>query len=124
MMMAALRLACAVLGLAWALTGGAALAAGPVIEKARGGVCVDDPEVMRRNHPELLEHQRNETVHRGVRDPRASLKGCVECHAGAQSGSVAKAETNFCVSCHSYAAVKIDCFECHTPQVVAQQGAK
>ena len=98
---------------ALALAGGAALAAGPVIEKARGGTCVDDPEVMRRLHPELLKHQRNETVHRGVRDARASLKGCVECHAGAQSGSVATAKTDFCVSCHSFAAVKVDCFECH-----------
>jgi hypothetical protein len=48
-----------------------------------------------------------------VRDARASLKGCVECHASAQSGSVATAKTDFCVSCHSFAAVRIDCFECH-----------
>ena len=26
---------------------------------------------------------------------------------------MAQAKTDFCVSCHSYAAVKIDCFECH-----------
>jgi hypothetical protein len=26
---------------------------------------------------------------------------------------VAAARTDFCVSCHAYAAVKIDCFECH-----------
>ena len=30
-----------------------------------------------------------------------------------ETGSVAAAPTNFCVSCHSYAAVKLDCFECH-----------
>ena len=113
--MSTLRPAFAALGLAMALAGGVALAEGlgPPIDKARGGSCVDDPEVMRRVHPDLLKHQRTETVHRGVRDQRASLKGCVDCHASKTSGSVAAAKTDFCVSCHSYAAVKIDCFECH-----------
>lgn len=86
---------------------------GPVIEPARGTQCVADPAFMRRNHMDLLKHQRNETVHLGVRDARASLKGCIECHASQASGSVATAKTDFCVSCHSYAAVKVDCFECH-----------
>ena len=85
----------------------------PLIEPARGEACVADPAFMRRNHMQLLKHQRDETVHLGVRDERASLKGCIECHAGAASGSVAQAPGDFCVSCHSFAAVKIDCFECH-----------
>lgn len=86
----------------------------PAIQPARGGACVADPAFMRRNHMDLLRHQRNETVHRGVREARASLKGCIECHASAETGSVAVARTDFCVSCHSYAAVKVDCFECHS----------
>jgi|PlaIllAssembly_1097288.scaffolds.fasta_scaffold380885_2 hypothetical protein len=85
----------------------------PVIEPARGQACVADPAFMRRNHMQLLKHQRDETVHLGVRDARASLKGCIECHASSSSGSVAQAPGDFCVSCHSFAAVKIDCFECH-----------
>ncbi len=95
----------------------AASALQPLVQPARGGQCVADPAFMRRNHMDLLKHQRNETVHRGVRDPRASLKGCIACHASAQTQSVATAETDFCVSCHSYAAVKVDCFECHTSKV-------
>jgi formate-dependent nitrite reductase cytochrome c552 subunit len=75
---------------------------------------VADPAFMRRNHMDLLKHQRNETVHLGVRDARASLKGCIECHASKATGSVAAAKTDFCISCHSYAAVKVDCFECHS----------
>ncbi|MDP3083242.1 MAG: hypothetical protein Q8N44_06075 [Rubrivivax sp.] len=90
-----------------------ATATRPAIEPARGGECVADPAFMRRNHPELLKHQRNQTVHQGVRDPRASLKGCIECHASKASGSVAVAKTDFCISCHSFVAVKVDCFECH-----------
>ena len=85
----------------------------PAIQPARGGECVADPAFMRRNHMDLLKHQRKETVHLGVKDARVSLKGCIECHASAETGSVATAKTDFCVSCHSYASVKVDCFDCH-----------
>jgi predicted CXXCH cytochrome family protein len=99
----------------------------PAIERATAGTqCVEDPAFMRRNHMTLLKHQRNETVHRGVRQARDSLQGCIACHASAKTGSVAQAKTDFCVGCHSYTAVQIDCFECHAskPQHgVAQTGA-
>jgi hypothetical protein len=121
------RRAAALLALAIAAWTGAALAQAtasprvpkPVIEKARGEQCVADPAFMRLNHMDLLKHQRNETVHRGVRDPRASLKGCIECHASSATGSVAAAPTDFCASCHGYAAVKVDCFECHASKPAA-----
>jgi predicted CXXCH cytochrome family protein len=99
----------------------------PVIEPARAGTqCVADPATMRRDHPSMLKHQRDDTVHGGIRGAKASLKECIACHASPASGSVAKSETNFCVACHSYAAVTIDCFECHTSkaQTVASQGMK
>lgn len=85
----------------------------PVIEPATGGQCVADPAFMRRNHMDLLKHQRDDTVRAGDRAGRFSLQACIQCHASQKTSSVAQAETNFCVSCHSYAAVKIDCFECH-----------
>jgi predicted CXXCH cytochrome family protein len=88
----------------------------PVIEAARGGQCVEDPAYMRRNHMELLKHQRDDTMHGGIRGAKYSLKTCIECHASQASNSVTATSTNFCVSCHSYAAVKIDCFECHATQ--------
>ena len=91
----------------------------PVIEPARGQACVADPAFMRRNHMQLLKHQRDETVHLGVRDARASLKGCIECHASSATGSVAAAPSDFCASCHAYAAVKVDCFECHAGKPAA-----
>jgi hypothetical protein len=91
----------------------------PVIEPARGGQCVEDPATMRRDHMKFLKHQRDETVHGGVRGAKHSLKACIECHASQTSQSVAATKTNFCVSCHSFAAVKIDCFECHATQPAA-----
>lgn len=92
----------------------------PVIERAaQGGQCVADPAFMRRNHGDLMKHQRDETVRVGARDGRFSLKACVQCHASPETHSVAQAPTDFCVSCHAYAAVKIDCFECHASRPVA-----
>ena len=86
----------------------------PVIEPARAGTqCIADPATMRREHPAMLEHQRDLTVRSGIRGKKASLKACIDCHASPVTASVAKIDTNFCVSCHVYAAVRIDCFECH-----------
>lgn len=102
-----------VVPLACLLAATAALAQ-PVIERATSGMqCVADPVFMRRNHMDLMKHQRDDTVHAGARDGRFSLKQCVACHASRETGSVAAGPNDFCVSCHSYAAVKIDCFECH-----------
>jgi len=96
----------------------------PAVEPARRGAqCIADTEFMRRHHMELLSHQRDKTVHQGVRGADASLQGCISCHASTRTGSVAKAPADFCVACHAYAAVQIDCFDCHastpTPTAVA-----
>ncbi len=85
----------------------------PGVKIEKGGACVAPTEEMRRNHMKMLFHQRDKTVRQGMREPRFSLKGCVECHAGRDTGSVLGKE-GFCSSCHAYASVKIDCFECHS----------
>jgi hypothetical protein len=81
---------------------------------AKGDKCVRDTEYMRRNHMSLLKHQRDETMHKGIRTTQYSLKGCVDCHASPKNNSVIGTSENFCQGCHSYAAVKLDCFECHS----------
>jgi hypothetical protein len=86
----------------------------PVVKIENSGDCVAPTAEMRRNHMKMLLHQRDETVHEGIRTKRFSLKGCVDCHASRKTGSVL-GKDGFCASCHAYAAVKIDCFECHTP---------
>ncbi len=86
----------------------------PLIEPARGGQCLEDPDFMRRNHPELLKHQRDETLRGGVRTEKHSLKACIACHASPTTGSVASKNTDFCISCHTFTGVKMDCFGCHT----------
>lgn len=99
----------------------------PAVAPARAGTrCVEDPALMRRAHMGMLQHQRDDTVRGGVRGAKHSLKDCVDCHAGAASSSVAAQAGDFCVACHRYAAVTIDCFECHSARpraAVAKAGS-
>ena len=97
----------------------------PVIEAAKGEQCVESTEFMRRNHMVLLKHQRDDTTHKGIRTTKYSLKGCIDCHASRKNNSVVGSDQNFCQSCHSYAAVKLDCFECHAskPKAPAERAA-
>ena len=88
----------------------------PAIPKGQGDTCVEETGFMRRNHMDLLDHQRDETVLKGVRSSQYSLTECLSCHAvyGADSIAVTVASpSHFCRSCHDYVAVNIDCFQCH-----------
>jgi len=82
------------------------------------GVCVAPVDVMRRDHMEFILHQRDETTEKGIRTSEHSLKQCVSCHAiKDDKGEYIRVDDpsnkHFCASCHEYAAVKIDCFQCH-----------
>ena len=92
-----------------------------IIEKP--GQCVADTQRMRREHPEMLKHQRDKTMHEGIRTSQFSLNGCVECHASSKTRSVL-GEQGFCQSCHDYAGIKLDCFECHASKPKLAAGAK
>jgi hypothetical protein len=96
----------------------------PVIAISAPGKCVEDTQFMRSNHMDLLTHHRDRTVREGVRTTRHSLANCVACHASPQTGRVTGSNDAFCESCHRYAAVKLDCFECHADRpAVASAGA-
>lgn len=100
------------------LVGAPALAGeiGPVIPKASGKPHPEGNLYMRINHMKLMVHDRDETVRLGDRDISQSLKACVECHAvNGDDGQPVSAEDDrhFCRVCHDFAAVKVDCFECH-----------
>jgi hypothetical protein len=86
----------------------------PKLDIGKGGRCVEDPKFMRSNHMMLILHQRDETVRNGIRGSKYELTNCVDCHASNQNHSVLGTNENFCQGCHAYAAVKIDCFECHS----------
>jgi hypothetical protein len=85
----------------------------PKLEKGKGEKCVEDTQFMRKNHMDLLKHQRDDTMRKGIRTTKHSLKKCVECHASEKTGSVAATKEDFCAACHSYASVKLDCWDCH-----------
>ncbi len=88
----------------------------PVVPKAAGEAHPEGNEFMRINHMKLMVHDRDDTVLLGDRNVKYSLKECVACHAvmGPDARPVSvKSDQHFCRTCHEFAAVKIDCFQCH-----------
>ncbi len=96
----------------------------PATPKAfKGEQCVEPVGKMRRLHMEYLLHQRDETLRQGIRGKKYSLRACIECHAVPEKpGAVERSVEPFCASCHKYAAVRIDCFECHTAKAEGNGG--
>ena len=88
----------------------------------KGDKCVAPTAVMRRDHMQFILHQRTLTVHEGIRTKRFLLTNCVDCHADPKTHTVL-GKNGFCASCHAYAAVKIDCFSCHSPSPENPAGA-
>lgn len=116
-----LTLAGAALSSALLLGGCEAEALGPEIPPAKGEQCVEPTEVMRRSHMEFILHQRDDTVHDGIRSSKHSLEGCLDCHVQPTAeGKYPRFpdKDHFCSSCHIYAAVEIDCFQCHADHPV------
>ena len=100
-------------------------AAVPVIPKALADAEKGHAELMRRDHMDLMIHKRDETVHQGVRTKRYSLKACIACHAVLDNEKQPVSYSNpkhFCRTCHDYAAVTIDCFQCHTSKPPSSTG--
>jgi hypothetical protein len=89
----------------------------PKPPRGQGEACVADADYMRRFHGDELMRQRDQTLRLGIRGGKYSLTGCLDCHAvkGADGQPVDyEHPKHFCQSCHGYAAVRIDCFDCHS----------
>ena len=81
--------------------------------------CVEPTADMRANHMEYILHKRDQTMHEGIRTKQHSLVECINCHVSpAPDAPRVSSEKHFCNSCHTYAAVKIDCFQCHADRPV------
>jgi hypothetical protein len=97
---------------------------GPFIPKAQRRFseaqgCVEPTEEMRKNHMEYILDQRDATVHEGIRTRQHSLEECINCHVSdAPDAPRVDSEKHFCNSCHTYASVTIDCFQCHADRPV------
>ncbi|MGB5831153.1 MAG: sulfur reduction protein DsrJ [Thiohalocapsa sp.] len=111
-----------VMGLVWALFALAVQAedvGGFVLESSKAATldnCVEPTEYMRRNHMELIRHQRDTTVYGGIRSTKHSMAGCVTCHVGYGSDRQplpVNGDHQFCEACHDYVAVTLNCFDCH-----------
>ena len=87
----------------------------PALSLPAGEQCVEESDVMRRQHMHLLHREKEAAVRQGVRSPERGLQGCVDCHAGPATDYAGQpaGDVAFCASCHSYSAVRTDCFQCH-----------
>ncbi len=105
----------------------------PIVPKAKAKanpktLCVRDVKDMRKNHMKYLLHQRDETMYKGIRTKKDSLARCISCHVTKDAkGNYPNfgEDKYFCSSCHNYAAVKVDCFDCHNskPTVASRTGS-
>lgn len=80
--------------------------------------CVKPTDFMRRNHMELIKHQRDETVRKGIRATDHKLASCIECHVrhDAQGKPVpVNAPGQFCAACHQFVGEHLNCYQCHSP---------
>lgn len=98
----------------------------PTIPKA-SGEDVHKGVSIRTEHMNLLLHQRDETMRKGLRPKNERLQACMSCHAvkGEDEHAVNyESPKHFCRTCHDYVAVKVDCFECHASQPDAKEVRK
>ena len=113
-----------------ALFTGLATADGSKVPPPKGEQCVEDTEYMRSHHFETVLHQRDKTVIEGIRTTKHSLKNCIECHITPNAAGLyarySNKEEHFCATCHTYTAVKIDCFDCHAdrPEVAVREALR
>jgi hypothetical protein len=84
-----------------------------LLAEARGDQCVEPTDVMRRDHMKILMHERDEAKRYGRRNPQHSFVGCVDCHVS-PAATRDDPSTHFCMACHQFNAVRMDCFQCHT----------
>jgi hypothetical protein len=100
---------------AWA-EDGAGRTPAPHPARGKGDHCVMPTEFMRRNHMLMMYAHRKDVLVEGIRTTKFNISGCVNCHAvKGEDGQPVSFDNpkHFCRSCHTYAAVQIDCFECH-----------
>jgi|GEM_PF-7134200 len=108
--------------------------ANEVHDKFHGDICAKDKKSsecleaknwIRRYHMDLLLQHRDQTLRFGVRYQGAnnkpiygSLRACISCHVkkDKQTGKYPriKEQKHHCAGCHMKAAVRLDCFECHS----------
>lgn len=85
----------------------------PAINAMSEKVCIEDTDFMRSHHMQMLVEWRDETVRDGARQ-YVSTSGqvyekslddtCLVCHSNPEQ---------FCDTCHTYANVEINCWDCH-----------
>ncbi|MCX8038205.1 MAG: sulfate reduction electron transfer complex DsrMKJOP subunit DsrJ [Candidatus Sumerlaeia bacterium] len=98
-----------------------------------GITCVLPKKQMREQHMALLKQWRDQVVREGDHTPvklvngqtmELSLtNGCMKCHAKEDCGPY-RAHATYCVDCHDYVGIRVDCWTCHIdpmPQIMEKK---
>ncbi len=83
--------------------------------------CVQPEDEMKKNHMNYILHQRDETMHNGIRTETYSLKKCINCHVPKNTTARFGDDEHFCSSCHNFTGVSIDCFQCHMDRPMGEK---
>lgn len=92
----------------------------PEIEALEDRACIESTEYMRSEHMHLLDDWRNEVIREGKTEYTSSSgqvfdmsleEGCFDCHSN---------RSEFCLSCHDYVGVEVDCWNCHVGELEAE----
>ncbi|MBI3187728.1 MAG: hypothetical protein HYZ31_07725 [Gammaproteobacteria bacterium] len=85
------------------------------VAKPKGDKCSipGEESEIRAHHFQYILHQRDKTMHQGVRTKDSSLKECINCHVPENTSVRFGDDKHFCSACHKQAGVTIDCFQCH-----------
>ncbi len=113
---------------AFAVSAAVAGDVGPKVPVDRSkGECVLPGDEMRRVHMDILKHRRDATMYQGIRGGKQALEACLTCHMvkDEKTGKpvTVKSEKHFCRVCHDFAAVTVDCWQCHksVPEEASRQ---
>lgn len=93
-----------------------------LLAEARGEQCVEPTDFMRREHMNLLMVERDQAKRYGIRNVNHSFVGCIDCHVS-PAASQADPANHFCLACHAFNAVRMDCFQCHLDRPYAPDPA-
>lgn len=102
------------------------------VAKPKGDKCSipGEESEIRAHHFQYILHQRDKTMHQGVRTKDSSLKECINCHVPENTSVRFGDDKHFCSACHIQAGVTIDCFQCHAdrpgniPEIHKQAAAR
>ncbi len=86
-------------------------------QQAAHCIIAEDNAQVRRVHGRWINQHRYPAQRALAYPDEYRVQACINCHVpeskNDQAVRITHTETHFCATCHTYVAVRLDCFECH-----------